>query len=95
VNDLIQYRKWEELRRQCEEEDRRGWENILNARIAAAEQLVREKVSQLRAGLSDESEIGLAQKVGDAELRNNPSPTLIEVENPTLEEFFGHQKSTA
>jgi uncharacterized coiled-coil DUF342 family protein len=51
VSDLIQYRKWEELRRQCEEEDRRGWENALDTRIAAAEQGAREQVSQLRAYL--------------------------------------------
>jgi hypothetical protein len=38
VSDRFQYRKWEELRRQCEDEDRRGWENVLDTRIAAVEQ---------------------------------------------------------
>jgi hypothetical protein len=94
ANDLIQYRKWEELRRQCEEEDRRGWDNVLNERIAAAEQCVREQVSQLRAGLCDEIDIGLGQNVDDVELRNTPSPTSMEVEKPTIEEFVGQLKST-
>jgi hypothetical protein len=93
VRDLIQYRKWEELRRQCEEEDRRGWENVLDTRIAAAEQRAREQVSQLRAGLYDEIESGLAHKVGDADLRNSSSPILMDVEKPTIEEFLGQLKS--
>jgi hypothetical protein len=37
VSDLIQYRKWVELRRQYEKEDKRGWENVLDTRSAAAE----------------------------------------------------------
>jgi hypothetical protein len=93
VSDLIQYRKWEELRRQCEEEDRRGWENVLDTRIAAAEQRAREQVSQLRAGLYDEIESGLAHKVGDADLRNSSSPIPMDVEKPTIEEFLGQLKS--
>jgi hypothetical protein len=46
-------------------------------------------VSQLRAGLYDEIESGLAHKVGDADLRNTSSPIPIEVERPTIEEFLG------
>jgi hypothetical protein len=93
VSDLIQYRKWEELRRQCDEEDRRGWENVLDTRIAAAEQRAREQVSQLRAGLYDEIESGLAHKVGDADLRNSSSPIPMDVEKPTIGEFLGQLKS--
>jgi hypothetical protein len=51
-------------------------------------------VSQLRAGLYDEIEIGRGQNIGDAELRNTPSPTPMEVEKPMIEEFVGHLKST-
>jgi hypothetical protein len=93
VSDLIQYRKWEELRRQCEEEDGRGWETVLDTRIAAAEQRAREQVSQLRAGLYDEIESGLAHKVDDADLRNSSSPIPMDVEYPTIEEFLGQLKS--
>jgi hypothetical protein len=93
VNNLIQYCKWEELRRQCEEEDRRGWKNVLDICIAAAEQRAREQVSQLRAGLYDEIESGLAYKVGDADLRNSSSPIPMDVEKPTIEKFLGQLKS--
>jgi hypothetical protein len=94
VSDLIQYRKWEELRSQFEEQDRRGWENVLDTRIAAAEQWAREQVSQLRAGLSHEIESGLAhKKVGDAELRNSSSPIPTDVEKPSIEELWGQLKS--
>jgi hypothetical protein len=50
-------------------------------------------VSQLRAGLYDEIENGLAHKVGDADLRNSSSPIPMEVEKPTIEEFLGQLKS--
>jgi hypothetical protein len=93
VSDLIQYCKWEELRRQCEEEDRRVWENVLDTRIPAAEQRAREHMSQLRAGLYDEIESGFADKIGDADLRNSSSPISMDVEKPTIEEFLGQLKS--
>jgi hypothetical protein len=93
VSDLIQNRKWEELRRQYEEADRRRWENVLDTCIAAAEHRAREHVSQLRAGLHDEIESGLAHKVGDADLRNSSSPIPMEVEKPTMEEFLVQLKS--
>jgi hypothetical protein len=41
-------------------------------------------VSQLRAGLYDEIESGLNHKVGDADLRNSPSPIPMEVEKPAI-----------
>jgi hypothetical protein len=49
VSDLIQYRKWDKFRIQCEEEYRRGLENVLDTHIAAPEQWPRQQVSQLRA----------------------------------------------
>jgi hypothetical protein len=50
-------------------------------------------VSQLRAGLYDEIESGLAHKVGDADLRNSSSPIPMDVEKPTIEEFLEQLKS--
>jgi hypothetical protein len=50
-------------------------------------------VSQLRAGLYDEIESGLAHKVGDTDLMNSSSPIPMDVEQPTIEEFLGQLKS--
>jgi hypothetical protein len=51
VRDLVQFHRWEELRRQGEEDDRRDLDNLVNSRTVAAEQRVREQITQLRADL--------------------------------------------
>jgi hypothetical protein len=40
VRDLVQFRRWKELRRQGEEDDRRDLENLVNARCVATGQRV-------------------------------------------------------
>jgi hypothetical protein len=45
VRDLVQLRRWEEIRRQCEENNRRQLEYLVNSRTVAAERRAREQVS--------------------------------------------------
>jgi hypothetical protein len=40
VRDLVQFCRWEELRRQGEEDDRRDLKNLVNSRTVGAEQRV-------------------------------------------------------
>jgi hypothetical protein len=40
VRELVQFRRWEELRRQGEEDDRRDLENLVKSRPVGAEQHV-------------------------------------------------------
>jgi hypothetical protein len=54
VRDLVQFRRWEELRWHGEEDDRRDLEHPMNSHTVAAEQRVREQIRQLRADLEHE-----------------------------------------
>jgi hypothetical protein len=57
------------LQRQCEEDDRREWEKLINTRISSAERRARDQVSQHRAKLHEEIEMKWAQKLADTKLR--------------------------
>jgi hypothetical protein len=88
VRDLVQFRRWEELRRQGEEDDRRDLENLVNSRAVAAEQRVREQIRQLRADLEHERLTPLGDKSTHIETETTPSPVPMDIEKPTIEEFL-------
>jgi hypothetical protein len=88
VRDLVQFRRWEVLRRQCEEDDRRGLKNLVNSRTVAAEHCVREQIRQLRADLDHERLTLLGDKSTHIEAETTPSPVPMDIENPTIEEFL-------
>jgi hypothetical protein len=88
VRDLVQFCRWEELRRQCEEDDRRDLENLVKSRTVAAEQRVREHIRQLRADLEHERLTPLEDISTHIEAKTTPSPVPMEIEKPTIEEFL-------
>jgi hypothetical protein len=51
VRDQVQFRRWEELCRQGEEDDRSDLDNLVNSRTVATEYRMPEQMSQLRADL--------------------------------------------
>jgi hypothetical protein len=77
VRDLVQFRRWEELRRQGEEDDRSDLENLVNLRTVAAEQSVREQMRHLRADLGHERLTPLGDKSTHIEATTTPSPVPI------------------
>jgi hypothetical protein len=88
VRDLVQFHRWEELRRQGEEDDRRDLETLVNSRGVAAEQRVREQIRQLRADLEHDRLTPLGDKFTQIETETTPSPVPIDIEIPTIEEFL-------
>jgi hypothetical protein len=88
MRDLVQFRRWEELRRQGEEDDRRDLENLVNLRSVAAEQRVREQIRQLRADLEHEHLTPVGDKSTHIEATTTPSPVPMDIEKPTIEEFL-------
>jgi hypothetical protein len=87
VPDLVQCRRWEEIRRQGEEDDRRDLENRVNSRTVAAEQRVREQIRQLGADLEHKRLTPLGDKSTHIEAETTPSPVPMDIEKPTIEEF--------
>jgi hypothetical protein len=88
VRDLVQFCRWEELRRQGEEEDSRGLENLVKSHTVATEQCVREQIRQLRADLEHEWLTPLEDKSTHIEEKTTPSPVPMDIEKPTIEEFL-------
>jgi hypothetical protein len=88
MSDLVQSRRWEELRRQGEEEDRTELEKWVNDRIVAAEKLAREQVTQLKVELFNELESAWARKSRDTEQKRTSSTIPMDIEKPTIEELF-------
>jgi hypothetical protein len=88
VRDLVQFCRWEELRRQGEEDDRRDLENLVKSRTVATEQRVREQIRQLRADLEHERLTPLEDKSTHIEAKTTPSPVPMDIEKPTIEGFL-------
>jgi hypothetical protein len=88
VRDLGQFRRWEELRKQGEEDDRRDLENLVSSRTVAAEQRVQEQIRQLRADLEHERLTPLGDKSTHIEATTTPSPVPMDIEKSTIEEFL-------
>jgi predicted nuclease with TOPRIM domain len=88
VRDLVQFRRWEELRRQGEEDDRRDLKKLGNTRTVAAEQRVREQITQLRADLEHELLTPVGNKSTHIEAKTTPSPVPMDIEKPTIEELL-------
>jgi hypothetical protein len=86
VRDLVQFPRWEELRRQGQETDRRDLENMVNSRTVAAEQRKREQIRQLRAELEHERLTSLGDRSRHIEAETTPSPVPMDIEKPTIEE---------
>jgi hypothetical protein len=51
LKDLVDKRNWDDLRRQCDEEDRKEWENQIATRITFSEAKAIDRISQLRLEL--------------------------------------------
>jgi hypothetical protein len=86
--DLVQFRRWEELRQQGEEDDMRDLENLVNSRTVAAEQRVLEQIRQLRANLEHQRLRPLGDKSIHIEAETTPSRVPMDIEKPTIEEFL-------
>jgi hypothetical protein len=61
LKDLVDKRNWDDLRRQCDEEDRREWENQIATRITFSEAKAIDRVSQLRLELKEELQLRSAK----------------------------------
>jgi septal ring factor EnvC (AmiA/AmiB activator) len=54
IKNLVDQRNWDDLRRQCDEKDRRGWENKIATHITFSEAKAIDHVSQLPLELREE-----------------------------------------
>jgi hypothetical protein len=88
VGDLVQYDRWQELRHQDEEDDRRTLEDLMNLRTVAAEQHVHEQITQLRAKLEHELLTRPADISRYIEAETTPFPLPMDIEKLTTEEFL-------
>jgi hypothetical protein len=88
VRDLVQFRRWEELHRKGEEDDRKDLEHLVNSRTVAAEQCVQQQISQLRADLEHERLTPLGDKSTHIEAETTPSPVPMDIEKLTIEEIL-------
>jgi hypothetical protein len=73
--NLVEQRNWDDLRRQCDEEDRREWENRIATRIIFSEAKATDCVSQLRLELREELLLRCSKLEN---LNQNPDPTQMD-----------------
>jgi hypothetical protein len=72
--NLAEQRNWDDLRRQCDKEDQREWENRITTRITFSETKATDHVSPLRLELREEL-LSRCSKLGN--LNQNPDPTQM------------------
>jgi hypothetical protein len=75
LKDLLDKRNWDGLRRQCDEEDRREWENKIATRITFSEAKAIDHISQFRLELRE----GLQLRCAKLEnVNQNPDTTQMD-----------------
>jgi hypothetical protein len=75
LKHLLDQRNWDDLRRQCDKEDRREWENKIATRITFSEAKATDRVSQLRLELREELLLRCSKLEN---LNQNPDPTQMD-----------------
>jgi hypothetical protein len=85
LKDLVDKRNWDDLRRQCDEEDRKKWENQIATRITFSEAKAIDRTSQLRLELREELQLRCA-KLEKVDQTINPTQTDDVHHEPVVEE---------